>query len=311
MNTVATYSFIKPQKAGCRSILQGGFDLLYTPLLECRRGAGRILYCQLDITNRYASDPVATLLVTRMLETYSARSEDTGKAQLVSAGEGRSLEYARLLGYNPRKLASAGEIKADDILLIHGADEAAASFLAGNAEAIAKALNAGARLLFIKASQKTIPPKLPLDLAWEEKEVFEHGAPEDWPLLRGLCASDFYWRRTIKAQIPSSSSKNSRALPSGLLLELPVGKGKAVFLQADDDIFHKPYDENVRDRDRLVRDLLKRWVRVKIYRVTSNLLDNMGAPPPSGSLPPSNYEGRKAVYVERGEPFNPAAERGW
>ncbi len=43
-----------------------GFDLAESPLLEVTRGKGRIVFCQLDVSNRYGTDPVATQLVDNL-----------------------------------------------------------------------------------------------------------------------------------------------------------------------------------------------------------------------------------------------------
>jgi hypothetical protein len=59
-------------------------------------------------------------------------------------------------------------------------------------------------------------------------------------------------------------------------------------------------------------EILRRWVRTKICRVTAILLSNMGAPGELAERLPGNaYSDRKSVYMERGEPFHPMAHRGW
>ena len=70
--TVATFYLEKPQTGSFKTILSSGFDMLYSPLVELRPGKGKILLCQLDVTNRYGTDPVATLIVNRLLE-YGAQ----------------------------------------------------------------------------------------------------------------------------------------------------------------------------------------------------------------------------------------------
>jgi len=66
-NCVATYVIEKPQLGACRALVDCGFDLLETPLLEVVRGKGRMIFCQLDVTNRYGVDPVATRLTDNLL----------------------------------------------------------------------------------------------------------------------------------------------------------------------------------------------------------------------------------------------------
>jgi len=68
-NIVATYVMEKPQTGAARALVECGFDLSETPLLEVAIGRGRAIFCQLDVTNRYGVDPVATRLVDNLL-TY-------------------------------------------------------------------------------------------------------------------------------------------------------------------------------------------------------------------------------------------------
>lgn len=74
-NSVATYVIQKPMKGAFRSLIDSNFDLMYTPLLESCKGKGRLLFCQLDVTNRYGIDPVATRIVDNMLSYMNKVSQ--------------------------------------------------------------------------------------------------------------------------------------------------------------------------------------------------------------------------------------------
>jgi len=65
-NVVATYVIEKPQIGSFRAIVDCGFDLLETPLIEFTKNKGRLIFCQLDVTNRYGYDPVATKIVNNI-----------------------------------------------------------------------------------------------------------------------------------------------------------------------------------------------------------------------------------------------------
>ncbi|MCM8808130.1 MAG: hypothetical protein NC926_09390 [Candidatus Omnitrophica bacterium] len=67
-NVVTTFPIVKPYVGAFRAILSSGFDLMETPLCEFAIGRGRIIFCQVDVTNRYGIDPVSTLLVNNLLE---------------------------------------------------------------------------------------------------------------------------------------------------------------------------------------------------------------------------------------------------
>ncbi len=73
-NIVATYTLEKPQVGAARALLDCGFDLVETPLLEVARGEGLLVFCQVDVTNRVGQDPVSTRLVANLLR-YLVRGE--------------------------------------------------------------------------------------------------------------------------------------------------------------------------------------------------------------------------------------------
>ena len=60
---VATVLPEKPSIGDWRALIDGGFDLQYAPLLDWTIGDGRITFCQLDVTARTVSDPVADNIV--------------------------------------------------------------------------------------------------------------------------------------------------------------------------------------------------------------------------------------------------------
>jgi hypothetical protein len=305
---VATYAFLKPQKAGYRPILQNGFDLLYTPLLEQRVGNGTILYCSLDVTNRYAADPVATLLVNRMLAEYGVL-RPAKPSRLLAGGE-RSSAMAAKLGFASQPFPGVDGLTPADILFVRGEDSETLKRLNASREGVRKALEAGTAMLLVKAGAETPLDFLPFAVDRKEAEVLENALPKDWPLLRGLSVSDFFWRRTTLIVQVSTAAEGSRSLPSGLVAEVPVGQGRVIFLQADENVFDKPYDRL--EKTMPSSEILRRWVRTKICRATAILLSNMGAAPENAERLPGNaYSDRKAVYVERGEPFHPMAHRGW
>jgi beta-galactosidase len=74
-HAVATRTLLRPQVGAARALAVSGFDLQEAPLLEVAIGNGRIIFCQLDVTNRYGSDPVATRLVDNLVR-YAATAPE-------------------------------------------------------------------------------------------------------------------------------------------------------------------------------------------------------------------------------------------
>ena len=65
--TVASVLIEKPAKGDWLALLDGGFGLQYSPLLEHREGDDLYLFCQLDVTGRTFPDPVGDLVAVRCL----------------------------------------------------------------------------------------------------------------------------------------------------------------------------------------------------------------------------------------------------
>ena len=72
---VASVLIEKPARGDFLPVLDGGYSLQYSPLLEYREGKGLVLFCQVDVTGRSEQDPAAETLrakrlaVRRRLET--------------------------------------------------------------------------------------------------------------------------------------------------------------------------------------------------------------------------------------------------
>jgi beta-galactosidase len=143
---VASILIEKPARGDFLPILDGGFALQYSPLLEYREGRGMVLFCQMDVTGRTEPEPAADTLVRNLLRYVSAWKpssrceavyvgEPAGKSYLESTGvslssyEGGSLSPNQVLIVGPgggSKLAAqvADWIKSGGIALALGLDEA-------------------------------------------------------------------------------------------------------------------------------------------------------------------------------------------
>jgi len=69
---VASVLIEKPARGDFLPILDGGFALQYSPLLEYREGQGLVLFCQMDVTGRTEPEPAADTLVRNLLRYVSA-----------------------------------------------------------------------------------------------------------------------------------------------------------------------------------------------------------------------------------------------
>lgn len=105
---VASVLIEKPTRGDFLPLLDGGFGLQYSPLLQYREGAGCILFCQLDVTGRTEPDPVADTLARNALR-HMLQVVERPVRQAQYAGEPggwRHLQEAgfRLQHFDPARL---------------------------------------------------------------------------------------------------------------------------------------------------------------------------------------------------------------
>ncbi|MBN2326604.1 MAG: hypothetical protein JXR73_05565 [Candidatus Omnitrophica bacterium] len=134
----------KPLIGDFAPILDGGFNLQYSPLMEYREGQGVIMFCQLDVTGRTENDPAAGLLVSNMIHYISEYKPHESKKAFY-AGESAGLEHLEKAGF-PISPLKEQELSHDHILIV-GPEGGAA--LAGRAGEINRWLNEGGRMLAI------------------------------------------------------------------------------------------------------------------------------------------------------------------
>ncbi len=74
---VASVLIEKPARGDFLPILDGGYSLQYSPLMEYREGKGMVLFCQMDLTARTESDPAAETLARNLLDYVSTWKPST------------------------------------------------------------------------------------------------------------------------------------------------------------------------------------------------------------------------------------------
>jgi hypothetical protein len=94
---VASVLIEKPPGGDFLPILDGGYALQYSPLLEYREGRGMILFCQMDVTARTESDPAAETLAHNILRYVDAWRPGPQRIA-VYAGEPAGLDWLTACG---------------------------------------------------------------------------------------------------------------------------------------------------------------------------------------------------------------------
>lgn len=114
--SVASVLIEKPARGDFRPILDGGFGLQYSPLLEHRDGKGLVVFCQMDVTGRSADDPAAQALATNLM-SYVASWKAPPTRRAVYAGEAEGKAHLESIGV--AVTAYDGQaLTADDVLIV-------------------------------------------------------------------------------------------------------------------------------------------------------------------------------------------------
>jgi hypothetical protein len=241
-NVVATRVYRKPHYAPWVPVLECGFDLCDSPLLEQRIGRGRIVLCQLDVTARVAVDPVATHLVGTLLTELSHRGQQPLAPCLCV---GRAAEaFVRPFGIQP----ASGPASAPRLLLVGPGPLAPAQ-----AASLLTAAQNGATVVLLPGCPLAAASGLQL----RPTRLFA-AAPGPDPLLRGLCDGDFFLKRW--AELPCAVGGDGWQLLTepGVIAVKPLGRGRLIACQLD--------PQRCGDRG-----------RIKALRVWNVLLAQLGA----------------------------------
>jgi beta-galactosidase len=129
---VASVLIEKPARGDFLPVLDGGYALQYSPLLEFREGKGLVLFCQTDVTGRTETDPAAETLASNVVR-YASNWKPTPRRRALYAGEAAGKKHLEAAGLS---LSDYTKDKLDDgHMLIAG--PGGGKELAGDARAIA------------------------------------------------------------------------------------------------------------------------------------------------------------------------------
>jgi hypothetical protein len=95
---VASVLIEKPARGDFLPIVDGGFSLQYSPLMEYREGSGRVVFCQLDVTGRTEADPAASRLARQLVAWAAAPVPPRPTRPVLYAGEPAGLAHLAAAG---------------------------------------------------------------------------------------------------------------------------------------------------------------------------------------------------------------------
>jgi beta-galactosidase len=235
----------KPHRSGWTPLLEGEFDLAYSPLLELGVGRGKITVCTLDLEDQHSVEPVARLLLDRVVSTASRLPRVVKSADYFLLGSDSGLMEE--IGASPKLITSLPE---KPCLVIVGQDAGVSE------QQVRLFLERGGRALFLPRTKAFGP----FSLSYQESFSGSLSSP-GWPEASGLSASDLRRRSASPAWLLSGQDTAA----GGQLGRWKVGKGVAIFFQMD---------PNLLNADKRTYFRFTRWRQT---RALAQVLSNLGA----------------------------------
>ena len=162
---VASVLIEKPARGDFLPIVDGGFDLQYSPLMEYREGKGIVLFCQMDVTGRTESDPAAIRLVQNLLN-YVSTYKPTPQREPLYVGEQPGKEYFEKAGMS-LSIYQGGVLNANQVLIV---GPGGGQKLADHAGAVGAWLREGGNLLTIGLTEQEANAFLPFEVRMKKAE---------------------------------------------------------------------------------------------------------------------------------------------
>jgi hypothetical protein len=200
---VASVLIEKPARGDFLPILDGGYSLQYSPLLEYRESEGMILFCQIDITGRTEDDPAGQMLIRNILNYVSAW-EPTTRRKVVYAGDSVGKQHFEYAGVS-FNLYNRIKLSADNILIVGPGGE---KQLSSDATFIKNWLKDGGNLLAIGLDEKQSNSFLPIKVRMREQEhIAAYFEPFGFnSTLAGAGPADVHSREPRKIPLVSSGA---------------------------------------------------------------------------------------------------------
>jgi hypothetical protein len=188
---VASVLLEKPARGDFLPILDGGYGLQYSPLLEYREGKGMVLFCQLDVTGRTEPEPAADAL-TRNLLRYLSAWKPVPRRQALYAGDAAGKKHLEAAGLSLDSFAKDA-LAADRVLIV---GPGGGRHLAGDAAAIATWLRNDGHVLALGLNGTEATAFLPSRIETTKKEHIAayFDPPAVASLLAGIGPADVHNR---------------------------------------------------------------------------------------------------------------------
>lgn len=188
---VATHEPGRPVSGGASSIVVSGSaaGIDNAPLLEQPVGRGCIIHCQMNLVEKFDSEPAAARILANLID-YVARYRSNRRNTVVLGGSGEYHAYLRNLGLRFEDLSpkAAADLSTHSLLICRGDGIDMATAL--------PFVEQGGNLLVHRASAETLDKlrrELQLDMTAQPYSGHVTRAEGSEPLLEALAREDLYW----------------------------------------------------------------------------------------------------------------------
>jgi hypothetical protein len=218
---VASVLIEKPPRGDFLPILDGGYALQYSPLLEYHEGRGLVLFCQMDVTARTETEPAAETLAGNILR-YVDAWRPAPRRTAVYAGEHAGQAWLAACGIEAAPFKGAPPT-ADQVLIV---GPGGARDLAAQSSTIGPWVKAGGRVLALGLDQEAANSFLPTQVTIKPAEhIAAWFAPfSAQSLLAGVAPADVHNRDPRKLPLVAGGAT---AYGDGVL----AATGNVVFCQ--------------------------------------------------------------------------------
>ncbi len=249
--SVASAMLEKPHRSGWRPLLEGEFDLAYSPLLELDAGKGLAILCTLDLED--ATDDPAAERLARSILAYAATAKPVAPRNTVFLGTDEDFNFlTKNLGVISDKATS----------LMGAALAIVAPGAAVTTEQIVAFAETGGQVVMLAQKEVGVPGLAGGNLIPAKSFAGARANLSSSPATVGLSASDTRFRSDIDWIV---FDKSPDTFAQGLLHVRDVGHGRIVQAQFDPRWF---------ETGKMPMFRLTRW---RHTRALSQILANAGA----------------------------------
>ena len=299
-HVVTPRSMYKPILGNFTPIADSGLKLERCPLIEVHAGKGSYVICQLALVGKFAREPMAQVLLKRMLEYCEWRKpRQWPKAAILGSRGSRFFDAVTLdLKAQVEPIEPAGAIgDSIGLVLVDGASLAKCD-LAGLRQVASRGgtvlvhgveRDHAAALAGLLDTPVAIKPAEAKPVRLKRDRLSERDYPNALPPTWGMANYDLAWDSKSGAGLPADRIKHRVQLAGalakqwtdmeGALVELPLGKGRVVI------------DQFLWDRET--------YDTARAQRYASLLLTNLGVQIKALSLVPVSEKGYFFVDIRR------------